>query len=186
MMLAGQAQTLHHLRTEPDRLQSGLNTLTETTLRFIESLRRAPVDGICYVMSSASYALMSRAEYAAEIQPYDDKVLAERPRDWWLTLASLPGPLPMLDLAATYPVQALHFDFAGVDLARLRVSFPGALCGGLTRPAHLDVDTPNVTTDAVRTALLEMNHRRLIVSADGPASLLTPRSNLRAVRDAVH
>src|SRR5690606_1947691 len=46
--LAGADKLIQHIRTSPDRIHTGLNILTETTLRFIDSLKRLPIAGIFY------------------------------------------------------------------------------------------------------------------------------------------
>jgi uroporphyrinogen decarboxylase len=51
------------MRTAPDRLKTGLSTLTESTLRFVDAMRRSGVAGIFYAIQHASYAVMSETEY---------------------------------------------------------------------------------------------------------------------------
>ena len=41
--IAGQATLINHLRTAPDRLKTGLNVITESTLRFLEAMRRSGI-----------------------------------------------------------------------------------------------------------------------------------------------
>jgi uroporphyrinogen decarboxylase len=60
--MASDEALIRHMRTEPERIRSGLNTLTESTLRFIEALRRLPIAGIFYAIQHASYARLSEEE----------------------------------------------------------------------------------------------------------------------------
>ena len=53
--IAGPSLLIEHLRTAPDRVKTGLNTITESTLRFIEAIRRSGVSGIFYAIQHASY-----------------------------------------------------------------------------------------------------------------------------------
>jgi uroporphyrinogen decarboxylase len=66
---------LRHMRTQPDRLHMGLNALTESVLRFIDSLKRTSIAGIFYAIQHASYDVMSEAEYLTFGLPYDRKIL---------------------------------------------------------------------------------------------------------------
>jgi len=60
----------------------------------------------------------------------------------------------------------------------------GAVCGGVsTRDMHLGA--PISIRDAARDALVQMAHRRLILSAGGGVPVTTPNSNFRALREAV-
>ncbi len=61
--IAGENLLIEHMRTAPDRLKTGLNTITESTLRFIDAMRRSGVSGIFYAIQHASYAVMSESEY---------------------------------------------------------------------------------------------------------------------------
>ncbi|MFW5691119.1 MAG: uroporphyrinogen decarboxylase family protein [Chloroflexota bacterium] len=186
-MMAGPALLLRHIRTRPDRLRSGLNAITDTTLRFIEALRRTPVAGIVYVMTLADFSLMSHEEYAAFGLPFDHKVLEARPDKWWFTMLSLPGDAPMFQMAASYPAQAIHWlqGEGAPSLVEGRGLFSGAVCGGLDHAAHLHFGTPAQIRDAVRQAFYETAGRRLILAPDAVVAASAPRSNLRAVREAV-
>ncbi|MEL6308366.1 MAG: uroporphyrinogen decarboxylase family protein [Chloroflexota bacterium] len=186
--LAGNDLLLRSLRTQPDRLRTGLNTLTETTLRFIETLRRdTQIDGILYVTDCASYTFMSEAEYAQFGLPFDDKVLDAIAPNWWLNIIALQGAVPMLHLFAGMPVQALNW--ASVEarptLDRAQFDFKGAFCAGLGENQHLLFGTPTTVRDAAMQAFDTMNRRRLILSAGHEIAITTPHSNTQAVRDAV-
>lgn len=187
MMMAGDDLGLAHLRKRADRLRTGLNAVTDTLLRFLEALRRTPIEGIYYVMSHASFEHLSEAEYAEFGIPYDRKILEARSDRWWLTMLRVGAQMPMFDLAATYPVPAIHWDTAAgmPTLEEARLAFDGALCGGIDNAEHLHTGTPSGIRDTVRDAISLMNGRRLIVTASDSAFATTPRSNLRAVREAV-
>src|SRR5439155_17649643 len=61
--ISGNDLLIKHMRTAPDRLKTGLTTITESTLRFIDAMRRSGISGIYYAVQHASYALMNEAEY---------------------------------------------------------------------------------------------------------------------------
>ena len=60
--IADETLLIRHMRTEPDRLRTGLNAITESTLRFIDALRRLPIAGIIYIIEHAHYNALSEAE----------------------------------------------------------------------------------------------------------------------------
>lgn len=185
--IAGTEQMMHHMRTQPDRFHSGLNIITESTLRFIDSLRRLPIDGIFYAIQHASYARLSEAEYRTFGLPYDRKILEALPSKWWLNVIHLHGDAPMFHLLNELraPVVNWHDRDTEPTLAQGKTMFAGAVCGGLSRWDHVHQGTPNTVRDMVRDAIEQTNGRRLIISTGCVTMVTSPLSNLRAVRQAV-
>jgi uroporphyrinogen decarboxylase len=185
--LAGESVLIQHLRTQPDRLRSGLNAITESILRQIDAMRRIPMAGIFYAVQHASYDRLSEAEYRDFGLPYDLKILGALPSHWWLNVLHLHGDAPMFRLAGEYPVQVVnwHDQAAEPDLAQGKLMFGGAVCGGLAQWEHLHIGTPSTVRDAARQALTLTSSRRLILSTGCVTMITTPWSNLEAARAAV-
>ena len=185
--LAGDTTLIRHLRTSPERLQTGLNILTESTLRFIDALRRTPIDGIFYAVQHASYDIMTEDEYRSFGLPYDRKILDALSEKWWFNMAHLHGPAPIFRLADELPVHAVnwHDRETEPDLASGKSMLRGAACGGLSHWEHVHNGTPSTIRDAARDAINQTNGRRLILSTGCVAMITSPLSNLRAVRSAV-
>lgn len=185
--LAGRELLIRHLRTQPDRVHTGLNALTESILRFIDALKKLPIAGIYYAIQHASNDVLSEEEYRTFGLPYDRKIVESIPDKWWFNMAHLHGESPMFKLAHQLPVQAVnwHDQDCDVDLAQGKLAFNGAVCGGLSRWRHLHYGTPADVRDQVRTAITQTNGRRLIISSGCVTMITSPLSNLRAVREAV-
>lgn len=186
-LLAGREQLIRHLRMEPDRLHSGLSILTETTMRFIEALRRVPVAGIAYSIWHGSYAVLPEDEYRVFGLAYDRKILETLPSRWWLNLVQFQGDSPMFKFARELPSHVVnwHDQTAEPTLAQGKTLFDGAVCGGLDATEHLQFGTPTTIRDAARDAAHITGARRFILSAGEAAVVTTPLSNLRAAREAV-
>ncbi|MCY4021608.1 MAG: hypothetical protein OXG39_19570 [Chloroflexi bacterium] len=186
--IAGCAQLLRDMRLRPDRLRSGLNALTESTLRFLEAIRTKPlIAGIFMVSRMASYKLMSAFEYKAMAMPFNQAILDYIQPDWWLNAVQVQGTSPMFDLFSAAPVQFLNWDFSGdkSELLQMKLAFPGAVCGGLSDWEHLHQGTPALLQSAIRDILHHMEGRRLILAGSGDGYITAPLSNLRAVRSIV-
>lgn len=185
--LGGDVQLLRHMRTQADRLHTALNTLTESTLRFMDALSRCSIAGIFFVIQHASYDLMSVEEYNQFGLPYDRKIFDALRSSWWFNILHFHGPAPMFHIATQFNVQAVNWqDYQnGPDLALGRSQITGAACGGLSQGEHLHQGTPNAVREAAREALQLTNARRFILAAGGAAMISTPLSNLRTVREAV-
>lgn len=185
--LAGDQRLLRHMRTNPDRVHTALNVLTESTLRFFDELRRTPIAGIFYAMQHASYDVMSVDEYQTFGWPYDRKILESIASTWWFNMAHFHGLSPMFQFAPQLPVQAInwHDRDTDPDLAHGRSQINVAACGGLSQWDHVHYGTPTTIKDAVREAITVTNARRLIISTGCVTMVTSPQSNLRAVREAV-
>ena len=185
--IAGRELLIEHMRTSPDRLKTGLNTITESTLRFIDAIRRSGVAGIFYAIQHASLAVMSQPEYETFGRTYDLRILEALPDEWWLNMVHLHGAAPMFDLIADYPVQAInwHDREAEPDLANGKLKFKGAVSGGIGRWDPMHVGTPGEVRAQARKAIEETGARRLILSTGCVIMTTTPQSNIRAARETV-
>jgi uroporphyrinogen decarboxylase len=186
-MLAGWDTLITHIRTQQDRVRSGLNILTENMLRLLETIRKFALAGVCLVASSASYNLLSEEEYRAFGLPYDRKIIDTIPQRCWLNLLRLGGDAPMFRLMSALPVHAVQWRDRETepDLSLGKSLITGAVCAGLSAERDIYLGTPTTVRDAGRDALNRVNSRRLILSTGSPVYPATPLSNLRAVREAV-
>ncbi len=186
--ISGGELLLKHMRTAPDRLKTGLNTITESTLRFIDAIRRSGISGIFYAVQHASYALMNEEEYRTFGRPYDLRVLEALNKDWWFNMLHLHGDVPMFDLFVDYPVQAInwHDRETDPDLANGKLRFKGAVCGGLGRWDPVHNGTPAEVRSQARDAILKTNGKRFILSTGCVTMITSPTSNIRAAREVVN
>lgn len=183
--LAGQERLIAHLRQFPEAVEVGLETITESTVRYIESIREAGASGIFLALQHATFDLLSEAEYRAFGRPYDLRLL-EAVAGWsWFNLLHVHGSDIMFDLVADYPVQAVnwHDQETSPSLKEALKRFSGALIGGLHRYRTLLQGTPEQVRVAVRDAVAETGGRRLIVGAGCVTLTNTPLANIRAARD---
>ncbi len=185
--LAGDEVLIRHMRTHPDRVQTALNALTESTLRFLDALKKLPIAGIFYATQHASYDVMSEEEYRTFGLPYDRKILESLPERWWFNMMHLHGQAPMFKLCSQLPVQSINWDDQETEptLAQGKLQFNGAVSGGLARWRHLHHGTPSAVREQARAAMAQCNNRRLILSAGCTLLVTTPLSNLRALRDVI-
>lgn len=185
--IAGKETLIRHMRTQPDRVHSGLSILTDSTLRFVESLKRLPLAGIFYAIQHANYATLSEDEYRAFGLPYDRKILETLPAKWWLNVLHLHGDLPMFKFAHELKAQVVnwHDQKSEPTLAQGKTLVEGAVCGGLAQWDHIHQASPATIREVARAAIHETNGRRLILGAGCVIPITSPLSNIRAVREAV-
>jgi uroporphyrinogen decarboxylase len=185
--IAGSERLIEHMRTVPDRLKTGLNTITESTLRVIDAMRRSGVSGIFYAIQHASHAVMSENEYQEFGRPFDLQILEALPDHWWLNVLHLHGSAPMFDLVADYPVQVINWHDRETDpgLAEGKLIFEGAVSGGLGRWDPMHIGTPAEVRAQARQAIEQTNSRRFVLSTGCVIMTTTPTSNIRTAREVV-
>ena len=185
--IAGGSTLIQHMRTAPERLKTGLNTITESTLRFIDAIRKSGISGIYYAVQLASYAEISEAEYLEFGRPYDLRILETLNKDWWFNMLHMHGDAPMLNVVADYPVHAVnwHDRETEPDLSAGKIMVKGAVCGGLGHWDTVHNGTPAEVRSQARDAIEQTGGRRLILSTGCVTMVTSPTSNIRAVRDVV-
>jgi uroporphyrinogen decarboxylase len=178
---------MQNMRTRPERLKTGLNIITENTLRFIDGMRATGIDGIFYQMSLAAHSIMSEAEYRDVGCPYDQKLLGSLPEGWWLNAVIVAGKSPMLGVAAEYPAQVLGWEdrTSNITLADGKTAFDGAVCGGLGRWNPMHYGMPGEVRDQALDAIEQTYGRRLILSTSTPLIITSPQANIRSARQVV-
>lgn len=186
-MIGGRELLIRHIRTNPDRIQTALNAITESTLRFIEAIRRYPIAGVYFSSQVATHEVMTEEEYRVFGIPYDRKILEALPDKWWFNMLQLEGESPMFRLCSSMPVQAVNWRDQDVepDLSQAKLIFNGAVCGGLSHQRHLHLGTPAAIREQIRSATAQVNNRRFILAAGKTLFATTPLSNIRAVQDVV-
>jgi uroporphyrinogen decarboxylase len=182
--LAGE-RLLPHLRQHPDALKTGLETITESTIRFVKAARGTGIAGIFLALQHATYDLLSETEYREFGRPYDLRVL-EATEGLWFNLLHLHGDHIMFDLVADYPVQAInwHDRETPPSLGEALPRFPGALVGGLHRIDTMLRGTPEQVRAEVQTAIEETAGQRLIIGTGCVMFINTPLGNILAAREA--
>ena len=184
--LAGDERVLADMREHPDLLRQGLEVLTETTVRFVESIMEYGIAGLFLAVQHASYSMMSEEEYKQWGLPLDLRILqAAQPS--WFNLLHLHGNNVMFNLAPLYPVQVVNWHDLETppSLAEGKQRFGGAVCGGIRQIETLQRGTPEQVTEEVKTAIRQTNGERLIVATGCVTMIVSPISNIRAVRAAV-
>jgi uroporphyrinogen decarboxylase len=183
--LAGD-RLLADLRQHPEALKSGLEIITQTSVRFVEAIRDTGIAGIFLALQHATYDLLTEEEYREFGRPYDLRIL-EVVQDSWFNLLHLHGSNVMFDLVADYPVQAInwHDRETPPSLREAINRFPGLLVGGLRQWETMLRGTPDQVRSEVRTAIEETGGRRLVIGTGCVTPITSPLGNIRAAREAV-
>ncbi len=180
--LAGENKLLVHMRQNAGQIHHALQTISDTTLRFIQEAKTRGIAGIYYAVQQAAYTKMSEAEYEVFGRPYDLQILSAA-NDLWLNVLHLHGPNTMFDVLADYPVQVVNWhDRESVPklVAGLK-KIRGAASGGISRDV-LHQDDPEPALEQARDAFTQVEGRRWIMGAGCVTLVTTPVGNVRKLR----
>lgn len=184
--MVGNETLLTHMRRYPDALHAGLKTITESTIRFIETAQNTGIAGIFYALQHAQYGLLSRDEYMKFGRAYDLQVL-EPSKALWFNVLHLHGEEVMFDLVKDYPVQVVnwHDRETSPTLSEAQEEFDGLVCGGIRQWQTMALGTPNQVMAEARDAIEETKGRRFILGTGCVTPIITPHGNLIAARNGV-
>ncbi len=184
--LAGPQTLVAHLRQEPAAVRAGLETITETTVQFIEAARQRGISGIFLAVQHASYELLSEREYQEYGVPYDRRIL-EAAEGLWLNVLHLHGNRVMFDLLSDYPVQVVnwHDRETPPTLREGQARVRGAVLGGLRQWETMLRGTPDDVRREAQDAMRQTGGRRFILGTGCVTPITAPWANLRAAREAV-
>lgn len=173
------------LRRHRAALEAALETITATTIAFVQAALAAGADGIFYAVQHASAELLSAEEYRSLCRPYDLRIL-EAAAPGTFNLLHLHGRHTYLELVSDYPVHALnwHDRETGPALAEGARRFPGLVVGGLSQQDLL-TGTPAQVRALAQQALASMGGRRVCLATGCVLLTHTPWSNIRALRAVV-
>jgi len=184
--LVGGDALIIHLRRYPEALHKGLETITQTTLRFIEAVRETGVDGVFYAVQHAQYGLLTPHEYETFGAAYDLRVL-EAVRDLWLNLLHLHGSDVMFEMAGRYPAAIVnwHDRESGPSLADGLQRFTGTVCGGLRQWDTMVLGDPAQVRAEAEDAIRATGGRRFILGTGCVLPTTAPYGNIQAARQVV-
>lgn len=179
--LAGRETLLHHLRNHPAALLAGLETITQSTMAFLDALRAYPIDGIFLAIQHASFDQLTEEEYRQFGRPFDLHLL-QSASGWWLNMAHIHGENIMFDLITDYPVSILnwHDRQTAPSLLEAQSKFSGAVCGGLRQWETMVLGTPDQVTAEATDAIHATGNRRFIMGTGCVLPITTPWANIRA------
>jgi uroporphyrinogen decarboxylase len=181
--LAGGQRLLSHLRSHPDAVMHGLETICDSVIRYVEAARSTGISGIFYATQHARYALLSPVEYQVFGRPFDEEILSAV-SDLWFNMVHIHGEEDiMFDLVADYPVQCInwHDRDTGFSLANGLEQFSGAVSGGVSRWSLLQ-ESPDQALVEAKEALDNTGRQRLMLGVGCVIMTNTPTRNIRAIR----
>lgn len=184
--LASKSRLLILLRTNPQEVLSGLRVITETTLRFIDEVKKIGIDGIFYAVQHAQYGLLNENEYLQFGKPFDLEIL-EQTQPFWLNMLHIHGEDIMFQIFQDYPVEIINWHDRETypNLVEAQKLFKGVVCGGLSREKQMVFGKPEDIFSEASEAVAATGGKRFILGTGCVVPVIAPLGNIRAARESV-
>lgn len=192
--LAGGETLIVHLRQYPEAVMKGLQTIAETTRRFLEAAMETGIDGIFYAVQHAQADLLTLDEYKTFGLPFDLKTVAPA-SGLWCNILHLHGLNIYFDLvphfASLFPIINWHDRETYPSLAEARTSkvlkaskISPVFCGGISQHTIVYAGASEVRQQAM-DAIRQTGGRRLLLGTGCVVPVIAPHGNLLAARQSV-
>ncbi len=185
-ILVSRENLLAHMRRYPEAFKKGLQTITESTRRFVEAAMKTGIAGIFYGIQHADYHLLSKAEYLEHGLPYD-RMLLEPASSAWFNMLHIHGEDIMFDLFLDFPLASINWHDRDTfpNLAEGKKLFKGLVCGGLQREKTMLFGSPESVTNEAKDAIESTEGKRFILGTGCVLPITAPRANIIAARSSV-
>jgi uroporphyrinogen decarboxylase len=183
--LAGNETLMDHLRKHPDAVLKGLETITQTTLKFIDAVISEGADGIFYAIQHAQSHLLSLEEYE-DFGTKSDQILIQSAGDLKFNMLHLHGTGIHFPLSRSLgiPIVNWHDRETPPTLAEGLHEFNGVACGGL-RQDTLVYKNPATIKEEGLEAIAQTLGRRFILGTGCVVPIIAPHGNLLTARKLV-
>jgi uroporphyrinogen decarboxylase len=183
--LAANQTLLAHLQSHPEAVLKGLETIAETTRRFVEACLDTGIDGIFYAIQHAQANSITDEKYDIFGLPYDQKSL-EPAQDLKYNLLHLHGK--NIDFALHIPLKFRivnwHDRETSPSLAEAQEYSQVVTCGGLKQDTLVYENQREVQHEAAN-ALLQTRGKRFILGTGCVVPIIASHGNIMAARKAV-
>ena len=183
--LAGNNLLLEHIQKYPEAVMKGLETITQTTVKFIEAVNDIGVDGVFYAIQHAQGSLISLDEYKFFALPFDQEALKPA-ENLWCNMLHLHGKDVYFSLLRLLNFQIVnwHDRETHPSLIEAHSLFRGALCGGIRQDTLQFGDQDEVIKEA-EDAIAQTADKRFILSTGCVVPYVTSHENILAARKSV-
>ncbi len=192
--LAGGDLLIVHLRQHPQAVLKGLETIAETTRRFVEACLETGIDGVFYAIQHAQADLLTLEEYNTFGVPLDCRIL-ESAAGLWCNILHLHGLDIYFDLVPTYTsifqsplIVNWHDRETPPSLREAQTSLSAnkspVLCGGISQHSIVYADAAQVRQEAA-DAIAQTGGRGFVLGTGCVVPIIAPHGNLLAAKEAV-
>ena len=178
--LVGKNQLIIHLRLYPDEVEKGLQTITQTTIDFIDECSKSGIDGIFFAEQFASYDLLTEDEFLRFGKKFDEKI-HDFVNKFWLNVLHIHGQHIMFDQMADFPYQIFNWHDRETfpNLRDGKAKLQKAVCGGLSRLDAMVMGDAKLIRKEIDESLTQVQSSGFVLGTGCVLPLTTPIGNIR-------
>lgn len=183
--LAGNDLLLEHIKKHPEAVIKGLETITKTTVKFIEAVQDSGADGIFYAVQHAQGHMLELDEYKKLCLPYDQESL-KAAEGFWCNLLHLHGKDVYFSLLRLLNVHIVNWHDRETypSLSEAQSVHRGVLCGGIRQDTLYSGDPEQVKKEAA-DAIQQTKGKKFILGTGCVVYYQSAHENIMAVRKSV-
>ncbi|MBU4224570.1 MAG: uroporphyrinogen decarboxylase, partial [Chloroflexi bacterium] len=189
--LAGGDRLIIHLRQYPEAVMKGLQTIAETTRRFVAAAIETGIDGLFYAVQHAQAGLLTLDEYKTFGLPFDT-ISLEPAQGLLCNMLHLHGKdiyFSLLTSSLSFPIVNWHDRETPPSLCEtsevLKTSeVLRAVCGGISQKTIVLGNSHEIQTEA-QDAIQQTKGRRFILGTGCVVPVIAPHGNLLAAKKSV-
>lgn len=158
--LMGSYKVLKQMKAEPEKLEIGLEVITDTTREFCNACLEAGIDGIFHAVSMSAKQQISKEDFKKFVLRYDLKVLdsVKHTPIRILHIHTLEsGHEPWMEEFEKYPVNGINWWEKGTRLpmTTMKTRYKNRFClvGGLDRGGNIVKGTPREVAIEAKSAI---------------------------------
>lgn len=161
--LAGNDLLLEHIKKHPEAVVKGLETITKSTIKFVEAVHEIGVDGVFYAIQHAQAHMLELDEYKKIALPYDQQAL-EPTEEFWCNLLHMHGKDVYFSLLRLLNFQIINWHDRETypSLSEAKSLYRGVLCGGI-RQETLYSGSPAQVKEEAANAIQQTKGKRFIL-----------------------
>lgn len=189
MKMAGEAVMLKHMREHPEKLEKGLQSITETTIGYLKASMKGGAEGVFLSTQMSCYDKLTVEENERFVKKYDKMVLDALKGMTWFNILHIHGAQVMFRELMDYPVQAFnwHDQDDGPSMEEARKYTDKCFIGGLSHlKVLLEENAEDKIAREVNDTWAHNNHRSVILGPGCVVDPHTPEKYLYHIRDCVY
>jgi uroporphyrinogen decarboxylase len=154
---------LEHIKKHPEAVMKGLETITKSTVKFIEAVREIGVDGIFYAVQHAQARMLELDEYKNIALLYDQQALKPT-EDFWCNMLHLHGKDVYFSLLRLMNFQIVNWHDRETypTLSEAQSLYRGVVCGGIRQETLYSGNQVQVKEEAAN-AIQQTKRKRFIL-----------------------
>lgn len=183
--LAGNDLLLEHAKKHPEAVMKGLETITKTTVKFIEAARELGIDGIFYAIQHAQASMLKLDEYKTLALSFDQKTLKPA-EELWCNILHLHGSDVYFSLLRLFNFQIVnwHDRESYPSLAEAHSLFRGVSCDGIRQDTLYKGSQVQVKEEAL-DAIRQTKGKRFILGTGCVVYYQSAHENIMAAIESV-